>query len=238
MGQLVVYATIDAMLTHDDLSKTKTFHEMVLGAGTEFDNDGHSYNILVWASATPGTNKWRRISRAGFVFNTAALPDVCTITGATLKPSCWSKNDGLVITPNVCVYQFSPASEAVLAISDYALFGHDALSNIVAYADWPTDKSRATFTLNAAGLALISKTGNTCLGLRNADYDVADELDPNNHDPAWASNNSSSCNLYGRNGETDVPSDGPTLTIDYTEAPTVAGSSSYFARMTAQRGGI
>ena len=87
MGQLVVYATIDAMLTHDDLSKTKTFHELVIGAGTEIDDEGHSYNVLVWASAAPGTNKWRRISRSGYVFNTAGLPDGCTITGATFPTS-------------------------------------------------------------------------------------------------------------------------------------------------------
>jgi hypothetical protein len=235
MGQLVVYATIDAMLTHDDLSKTKTFHEMVVGAGTEIDNDGHSYNVLLWASAAPGTDKWRRISRVGMVFDTSALPDTCTITGATLKTTCWSKSDGLVCTPNVCLYSFSPASEAALAITDYALFGAVALSNAVAYADWPTDKSQATFTLNATGLALISKTGNTCLGLRNASYDVADTP------PTWASNTSSSCNLYGRNGESDphVPAQGPTLTIDYTDTPVASSNKgTYSARTTAQRGGL
>lgn len=219
MGQLVVYPTIDAMLTHDDLSQTKTFHEMVIGAGTEFDDDGHSYNVLLWASAAPGTDKWRRISRVGYVFNTAGLPDGCTITGATLKPQCWSKSNGLGASPDVCVYLFSPASEAVLAISDYALFGAVALSDVVTYAAWPTDKSRATFTLNPAGLALISKTGNTCLGLRNANHDVADIA------PAWVSNSSSSLNSYGRNGETDDPADGPTLTIDYTEIPTVTSAT-------------
>jgi hypothetical protein len=219
MGQLVVYPTIDAMLTHDDLSRTKTFHEMVIGAGTEFDDDGHSYNVLLWASAAPGTDKWRRISRVGYVFNTSGLPDGCTITGATLKPQCWSKSNGLGASPDVCVYSFSPASEVALAISDYALFGLVALSDVVTYAAWPTDKSRATFTLNPAGLALINKTGNTCLGLRNANHDVADIA------PAWVSNSSSSLNSYGRNGETHVPADGPTLTIDYTEIPTVTSAT-------------
>lgn len=218
MGQLVVTATIDAMLTHDDLSTTKTFHELVVGAGTEIDDDGHSYNLLLWASV--GTaNKWRRISRVGMVFNTAALPDVCTITGATLKPRGWSKSDGLVGTPNACLYLFSPASEAALVIADYALFGVVALSNVVAYADWPTDKSRFTLTLTPAGLALISKTGNTCLGMRNANYDVADSA------PPWISNQTSSLNSYGRNGEADDPADAPILTIDYTEVPTVLSAT-------------
>ena len=219
MGQLVVYPTIDACFTHNDVSGTKTFHEIVLGAGTEFDDDGHSEYILLWASSAPDTNKWRQVRRIGLVFNTAALPNGCTITGATLKPRGWAKSNGLVCSPNVCLYQFSPVSEAVLAITDYALFGHDALSNIIDYASWPIDKSQVTFTLNPAGLALINKTGNTCLGLRNANYDVADL------DPAWVSNQSSALDTYGREGESGDPTEGPLLTIDYTEAPTVLSAT-------------
>jgi len=220
MGQLVVHPTIDACLTHNDETRTKSFHDIVTAAGTAIDDDGHSYYVLLWASAT-SADKWRRIDRVGMVFNTAALPDGCTLTGATIKVKGWAKSDGLVCSPNICLYSFSPASEVALVIADYALFGHDVLSNVVAYADWPIDQSQAVFTLNPAGLALINKTGNTCFGFRNPNYDVAD------HDPAWVSNQTSALDMWGRNGGSDphIPEDGITLTIDYTEVPTVLSAT-------------
>ena len=237
MGQLVVYPTIDACFTHNDESRTKTFHEIVLSAGTEIDDDGHAEYVLLWASAAVA-NKWRQVRRVGWVFNTAAIPDDKIIDSATLTLVGWAKSNGLVCSPNICLYQFSPASEVALAITDYALFGHDELSNIVAYADWPTDKSRATFTLNGAGLALINKTGNTCLGARNANYDVADELDPNNHDPNWVSNQSSALDTYGRLGDAGDPTEGPILTVNYSDppAPIGSGDGAYFARRVARLG--
>jgi hypothetical protein len=238
MGQLVVYATTDAELTHNDLSTTKTFHELVTGTGTSIESGGHSYSaVMLWASTV--STKWRMIRRVGMVFNTAALPDVCTITGVTLTAKCWAKNDGLPCTPNACLYEFSPASEVTLAATDYALFGNVELSDTITYASWPDDGSRVTFTLNAAGRALINKTGNTCLGTRNANYDVADELDPGNHDPTWKSNNDSFLLMYGRLGEAGDVADGPILTIDYTiPTPVVSGIGVYSVKMTAQRGGL
>jgi len=239
MGQLIVGSTIDAELTHNDLSTTKTFHDLVVGVGTDIEDDGHSYsNVMLWASTVAA--KWRMIRRVGYVFNTSAIPDDKIIDSATLQVYGWSKNDGLPCTPNVCLYAFTPASEAVLVIADYAEFGTVELSNLVTYAAWPSGGSPAwvTFTLNAAGLALINKTGNTCIGTRNASFDVADELDPNNHDPTWRSNNDSFLLSYGRNGET-LPSEGPIFTVNYSDAPVPpsgSGDGSYFARKVAWQG--
>jgi hypothetical protein len=133
------------------------------------------------------------------------------------------------------VYASNPAANDALQASDFATLGNTELSNIIAYADFAIDGWN-TFTLNAAGRAAISKTGVTKLGLRNANYDVADELDPNNHDPAWRSNNDSFIVVRSA----DYASYEPIFTVNYTtDLPAGQGSGQgiFIARRNIWSGG-
>lgn len=103
------------------------------------------------------------IYRSFFPFDTSAIPDSETIASATLT-----------LYPNgVCADGVQPgylvagtqASTSSLSTSDYNKVGSAALSDNTCdfYDGFPNGK---TFTLNAAGLAAISKTGYTKLAVR------------------------------------------------------------------------
>ncbi len=234
MGQIIVTPSLDGYVQHDDLVGALSWHELVISAGSAHVDDNPSTTIgMMWARVAPNTNKWRRCSRGILVFNTSTLPDVCTITGATLQMYGWAKFDGLSVTPDICLYAATPASELALANSDYTTLGTTPFSDAITYAAF-NDAGYNTFTLTVAGLAAISKTGNTVIGARNANYDVADELDPDNHDPAWHSNNDSFFTLYTRLEAGKEP----ILTVNYTDPspPGVSSQGSYFARQEQWRG--
>ncbi len=230
MGQLIKNSdahpetsTIDGSVTTEDLTQTKTWHDCVTGNADMDDGfedlDWSFVAVMIWGSLN-ATNKWRRCGRSILLFDTSELPDVCTITSATLQVYGNSKNDGLPCTPNICIYSSNPAANNALQASDHVTFGNTELSNIIAYGDWVVDAWN-TFTLNAAGRALISKTGVTKLGFRNANYDVADELDPNNHDPQWKSNSDSYLSIRSA----DRVGFEPIFTVNYTtDLPAGQGS--------------
>jgi hypothetical protein len=231
MGQLVLTATtIDGYAFHNVEPPGDTWHNIVIGAGTSHHDSGQTTTNLLWCSTT--TNKYRANYRPIFCYDTSALAGK-TVTAVTWQIMGTSKSDPGTWAPNICVYSVIPASTVELSNGDYATFGHDELANIITYAGWVAEAWN-TFTFNSTGIAYISTSGVTSLGLRNANYDVADELDPNNHDFTWASNRDSWLSMY-KAAELGKE---PILTIDYSDAPTpgVSGSGTYFARREQWRG--
>ena len=241
MGQIIVNpdahvetSTVDGSVEHDDLSASLSWHQIVTAAGSDHDDDSTSMScVMLWASAGVA-NKWRRCSRVIMLFDTSSIPDDATVSSATLQVYGRSKFDGLPCTPDVCVYASNPTSDDDLINTDYATLGTTELSNVITYGAFDA-AGWNTFTINGAGLALINKTGITKFGLRNANYDVADELDPNNHDPTWNGNNDSFLVV----STAEEAGEEPILTVNYTEGGGAGGSSSqgaYFARRMVWRG--
>lgn len=137
-------------------------------AAASVDNTGSSY---VWFGDSGGT---KYIDRAFFPFDTSAIADTDTIDSATF--SVWNNKDASnsVTGDNYSwnIYGQSQASDTTLAVADYDTYDTTEFS---------TAKNTATFvagatgyynyTLNASGLAAISKTSYSKFALINTnDY--------------------------------------------------------------------
>lgn len=119
------------------------------------------------------------IYRLGYTFDTSSIGDTDTIDSATfsgfVKDIYDSDNDGNdwinVVGP------FTPANETSYAGGDFDQMG--AINNPTEYSTRKdltsdfTDESYADFAFNAAGLAIISKTGNTLFSVREG-HDCVD----------------------------------------------------------------
>ncbi len=215
---LIVNPSLDGYVMSDDTSQTLTWAQVVGGTGTNNQHGGNTATSLIWCSQST-SGKWRACYRPILLFNTAALPDDATITSATLQLYGVNKNDVQGWAPDICLYSVNPASTEDLANSDYSTFGNAAFSDVITYASF-TASAWNTFTLNAAGLAAISKTGITKFGIRNANYEVAEELDPGNHTPApWGANKDS----YLTFDTVETTGFEPILTINYTTTELSSG---------------
>ncbi len=231
MGQLVVTPLFDGYVIEDQVSATKTWNEIVSGLGTGASHGGDSAPVLIWTTVGT-TDSWRAIYRGILLFDTSALGDI-VISSATLALKGVNKADPVNWAPDVCVYSSDPATNDDIIAGDYDSLGTTAFSDVITYAAWDT-AGWNTFTLNAAGLAAISKTGVTKLGIRNANYDVAEALDPGNHTPVpWSSWKDS----YTTFNTKESTGNEPILTVNYNNpSPSTTGlganmSARIFRRM-------
>ena len=141
---------------------------------------------------TATTNQWAELRRAIFLFDTSSLNDVVAIHSGSLSIcGTGTKTDALAITPTLALVAATPASNTTLASSDYGQFGTTELATRITYAGFDgTDGVYNPFTLNAAGLAAISKTGVSKFGVRNGQYDL------DNSTPTWSSGGSTVFQCY------------------------------------------
>jgi len=136
--------------------------------------------------ATDVLDRFRINCRGILIFDTSLIDPSEEILNATLRLWGIYKIDGLLCTPDFAIYSADPASDIVLVGADYARLGNTPFSNVYPWASWVVDGWNE-IPLIAAGLAAINAGGLTRLGVRNANYDVAEELDPGNHQPNWVS---------------------------------------------------
>ncbi len=199
----------------------ETFHTNVIASG-DVGRDTDAQFWVTYLGAGISADKWVIVVRGVFLFDTAALPDGATITGAVLSFYGTVKLDtAIAISPDVGIYSCAPASPTAIVAGDFDSFGTEVLANIITFASWNTagyndftliDVNSDDFETYNTSDTYINKTGVTKLGTRNANYDVADELDPNNHDPVWTSGETHriECN-YADNGSNE-----PKLVITYS----------------------
>ena len=124
--------------------------------------EGIQTNGIVQGSFGGGTS-WP-IARIAEVFNTAALPDNATVTAVTLQiyVTALTNTD----TSTIDLVSFAPTDSSSVVVADYA----KAKWGETPYADIALASLNLNayniFTLNATGIAAISKTGNSVFGLR------------------------------------------------------------------------
>ncbi len=158
-----------------------TWAGLVAAAGTSFSDSSNSSRIVNMQGHNTDTDKWIAMQRAIFLFDTSTLLDGATITSAILSLYGISKQDAQGWLPDVNIYSADPVSNIALAASDFQRIDSTPLCDTpITYNGW-NPSGYNDFALNAAGLAIISKTGITKFMTRNANYEVAGSS------PTWAS---------------------------------------------------
>ena len=200
---------------------------------------GHVGNYISTSSTVAGVvqyypypqtpDLWKKAGSSAYIIDTSSLNDAITITSATFSLFGLNKSnlgsDGNI---SMKIYSTTTGSNNYLASSDYELRGSTAYTDaMIHYNAWSTTGYN-TWTMNAAGLAAISKTGYTKIAVRDVDHDVAGNA------PTWYDVFSlTDCEAY-------MPPQGtgyePQLVVTYTPStPVIATASDSSVSMTSAR---
>lgn len=182
MTTMVFHPSLDGYVAH--LTSGDTWANVRDGVGTT-SLDLSSIILASRIRSDSTADEWERIDRSIVLFDTSAIPDGATIVSATLSVYGESKTEN-EFDPSgaINIYASAPASEDDLVAGDYDSLGTTPLCDTaIAQGDFVVG-GRNSFVLNAAGLALISKTGITKFGLREVNYDNAD-VEPTWNISAW-----------------------------------------------------
>ena len=169
-------ATIDGAMfntTDDDFSGMRD------GTGDGVDDTGTT--IVTTLDTDTTTDDFSFMYRNGFGFDTSAI-GTDNISSVTLKIYVTAKSSGLGDT-DIDITAFTPTSETDIVAGDYAVakYGSTRFATGAGTASISTG-AYLSFTLNAAGLTHINKTGNTFFSARHK-WDVDD-----NFTGTWGSN--------------------------------------------------
>jgi len=123
-----------------------------------------SGSTFLMASAV--LNQYAYLQRSIILFDTSAIPVGATITAATITMSGVVTSSNGLGSPAVVLVSSNPASNSVLANSDYSNVGSTSFGS-VAYSSVGNNFSIA---LNGSGLSNITKNGVSKFGLRS-DWD-------------------------------------------------------------------
>lgn len=173
--------------------------------------DSSTDDYYVEIGSDSGSPNWRILWRAIFLFDTSSLDNAAVISAATLGLRGTFKSDDCAITPNLNIYDATPASNTAIANGDYNQTGGSsptALATAISYASYSTSGYN-TFTLNASGIAAISLTGVSKFSARNANYDAAASA-PTHPGSAQTSI------LQGNFADNSGTSSDPKLSVTYT----------------------
>lgn len=127
--------------------------------GSEAADDVSGSRFAMWWCDTVA-DKFKELHRSIFLFDTSSLPDDCTIIRAVLSVYGYTKvNEGSWANVKLNVYASAPASNIALVAGDFDSLGATPFCDTdLAYDDFSVSGYN-NFTLNAAGLAAISKLG-------------------------------------------------------------------------------
>lgn len=156
-------------VTTDD-NITDQFDDATFGFIHGSSGAGYSVNgttrAVLRGSGT--SNKFDFYGRYGATFDSSTIGGASVITSATLALyGNGTKQNDLGGDFDIHVTAFAPVADNALAATDWGTKGSVSFGSI-AYADW-NSAGWNTITLNASGLAAISKTGVTALMARFGD---------------------------------------------------------------------
>jgi hypothetical protein len=134
----------------------ESFSTIRSGAGNSVWPDQTEGNIFLVASST--SNQYQELVHWYHCFDTSALTSAATISAAVMS-LFGSGKDNQLGSPDYHVASASLASTSALANGDFQNIGRTSFGS-VAYASWSTTGYN-NITLNASGIAAISKTGVT-----------------------------------------------------------------------------
>ena len=146
-------------------------------AGDGADDSGDT--ALVGSSCSATEDEYNRLYRILALFDTSGIGELIIASAVlSLRGSAKLNN---IANADINVYSSAPASDDELVAGDYATLGGTPFCDTaITWGDWVTGGYN-DFTLNAAGLAAINKTGISKFGARSAYHDVG------NNPPPWVS---------------------------------------------------
>lgn len=148
------YPSLDGFVMRD--SAGATWSDIRGGAGT-FSAYTGTNEVDIYLNSQPST-LYQQMQRALTYFDTSAIADNVVISAAVLSGKGVGKND--TRSQSIGITSGTSASDSALADADYAVanFGSTRFATDITIASWSTSAYN-DFTLNASGLAAISKTG-------------------------------------------------------------------------------
>lgn len=193
---------------------SETFTTIVNGAGTGSD-DSATDQAVGYLRASTTSNQFNLINRGFMLFDSSTLTASATISSATFQlyatNDASQKND---FSTGLALSAATPASNTAIVNADYniANWGSTRFADTDQSLTGYTQNAYFTMTLNASGIAAISKTSITKFGVRIAkDFDASA--------PAWVSTNYSGLYCQFADGAND-----PTLNVTYTLPSGYSGS--------------
>lgn len=137
-------------------------------AASGFFSSDTGSEIRVQLNYDPGsypTKTFYAMSRGILLFDTSAIPDAATISSAVLQLYVTDKTNNL--NDSVAVTAVTPASNTALVAADYnvANYGSTRFITDVGLTSLTTNAYNS-FSLNASGIAAVSKTGVSKFGVR------------------------------------------------------------------------
>lgn len=181
--------TVDGYTDHATAASGVSWATLIAAAGTAASDSAVNWFITnIWASTT--SNQWRELIRGAALFDTSSIPDTDEISAAVLSVYGFDK-DTTGLSPNCGVRSVNPASNTALVSGDYATYGSTAFCDSPITGAAFSTSGYNDMTLNAAGIAAISKTGVSKFGVTNDAWDRAAVA------PTWSSGVNPHLRCYG-----------------------------------------
>lgn len=201
---------VDGMLAEwDDPHEGDAWATLRNGDGETASTYGYFQIVGGWGTY-PSANTYDWIVRSIYLLDTSDLNDGATVTAGTFALHGMSKFATLGDTPSLNLYQTTTIYDDDVVAGDYDGISTTPLSaTAFTMSTWSTTGYN-TWTLNAAGLSAINKTGVTKIGARETAYDVGNVI-PNWGDGYYGTTFAA---FGARKGEGYLP----TLVVTYTVA--------------------
>lgn len=192
----------------DSPGLNETYTAIHNGAGTGAVQTANTQVQAILFSSTT-LNQFRILRRIIWTFDTSPLTSAASISAVVLSVWGTSKSNALG-SPDFHVCGATPASNTTLVAADYGQTQSTSFAN-VSYASYSgTNTTYTNLTLDANGIANVSKTGISRFSGRQS-WDVN-----NSFGGSWVSNDSSS--LASATADTTGTSNDPKLVVTYTIA--------------------
>lgn len=215
MSSITVYpdanpetTTVDGIAARNGVDQTLT--NIRAGAGNASD-DLSTQNQVLHLQASTTNNQFSQLGRGIFLFDTSAIGSTNNVDSSTISFWGYSKSNGLG-SPAFVIGSSSPASNTAVVNADYSQVQTTSFGSI-SYASYDaTDTVYSDITLNASGLANISKTGVSKFSAQT-DWDIN-----NSFTGVWANSFDSAfyCYFADNAGTTKDPK----LVVNYSAAAT------------------
>ena len=163
------YPNVDNWLGYNALNSSLS--TLRAGAGDESDAADTVIRAPLLRVQTSTSGLFGNLRRGLVFFDTSAIPDTDNISSGTISVVGQYKDNGLGSSGGLHIAQGNAASDTSIVTADYAQANHGTTSfGNIAYADFTTVLGTYNdITLNASGIAAISKTGKSKFSFQHGD---------------------------------------------------------------------